>query len=212
MKKIKILLVDDHDIVMDGIEAILNESLKTVVCGKATSPALAETLVKKLEPDIMITDISMGTVSGEELTKIISKKYPLVKIIVLTMHEDVNRVGSMLQAGAMGYLLKNVRQDELFRAIEEVMQGNQYIQQSVAASYARASQRKNSSGKQTVLSPREIEIIRLISAEFSTAEISRQLFLSELTVETHRKNMLRKTGAKSVIGLLNYARSHGILD
>jgi DNA-binding NarL/FixJ family response regulator len=196
---------------MDGMEALLNEAQNLKVLGKASSAEMALKLIKKYNPDLVLTDISMGETSGLELTKIISQQFPLVKVMVLSMHEDVHHIASLLQAGAAGYLLKNVKQEELFLAIAEVMQGRQYIQQSVAGKYARANHREKLSDKQSVLSPREIEILKLIAEEFSTAEISRQLFLSELTVETHRKNMLRKTGSKSVVGLLNYARKHGIL-
>lgn len=211
MEKIKIILVDDHDILMDGMEALLCEAPHITVIGKAPSAAIATTLIRKQQPDIVLTDISMGEVSGLELTRLISREFPLIKVIVLSMHDDVQHIASLLDAGALGYLLKNVKQDELFMAITQVMAGRQYIQQSVAGKFARAGQRERVADKQVMLSPREKEIIRMIAMELTTAEISRQLFLSVLTVETHRKNIRRKTGAKTVVALLNYAREHEIL-
>lgn len=209
MEKIKVLLADDHDIVMDGIGSILSEASHIQVVGKASSVANAQMLIQKHQPDLVITDISMGDASGVELTKYVTSQFPLIKVLILTMHDTVQHISSMIEAGAMGYLLKNVKQDELLVAIEQVMAGRQYIQQSVALQYKQARQR--AADKPGVLSPREIEIIRLIVQDYTTAQISQQLFLSERTVETHRKNIGRKTGVKTVIGLLNYAREHGLL-
>jgi DNA-binding NarL/FixJ family response regulator len=211
VEKTKIILVDDHDILMDGIASILNEAPGLQVVGKASSAGMAEMLIQKLRPGLVLTDISMGEVSGLELTRRITQQFPLIRIIVLSMHDTVQHITSLLEAGAMGYLLKNVKQEELFTAIKNVMAGRQYIQQSIAGSYARARQQQWSAGKQSLLSPREIEIIRLIAQELTTAEISRQLFLAESTIGTHRKNIARKTGVKTVIGLINYAREHGLL-
>lgn len=210
MEFIKVILVDDHDILMDGIESILKEAPYIQVVGKASSVALAEDLIQNEQPELVLTDISMGEESGLELTKRIFYQFPHIKVLVLSMHEDVQHISSMLDAGALGYLLKNVKQSELFIAIENVMAGRQYIQQSIANNYARARHSQQEARKQSLLTPREIEIARLIVNEFTTAEISKQLFLSEHTVETHRKNIWRKTGVKSVIGLLNYVREQGL--
>ena len=209
---IRILLVDDHDIVMDGIASLLSEAPHLQVVGKASSACAAETLIGQLHPDLVLTDISLGEISGLELTRKIVQQHPGTKVMVLTMHDGAQYISSLFEAGALGYLLKNVRQEELFAAIEQVMAGRQYLQQSIAPAYARAMRAQQQAEKQSPLSPREIEIIRLIARELTTAEISRQLFLSEHTIETHRKNIIRKTGVKSVIGLMNYAREQGLLD
>lgn len=212
MEKIKVVLVDDHDIVMDGMASILNESPGIQVVGKASTAAAAEALIRRLAPDLVLTDISMGEVSGLELTRTLTQHYPLVRVLVLSMHDDVQHIASLLDAGAAGYLLKNVKQAELFAAIEAVMAGKQYLQQSVAPAYARARQRQEAAGGQSALTPREVEILRLIVGGQTTAAISRRLFLSERTVETHRKNIGRKTGAKSVIALVNWARGQGLIE
>lgn len=211
MESVKIILVDDHDILMEGITSILHEAADIQVIGKACSAAIAEKLIKKQQPDLVLTDISMGEISGLDLTKRITDLFPLIRTIVLSMHDDVQHISSLLEAGAMGYLLKNVKQQELFLAIREVMAGRQYIQQSLAGTYAHANKIRREAEKQSPLSPREIEIIRLIASGLTTAEISQQLFISELTVETHRKNIGRKTGVKKGIQLLHYAREHGLL-
>jgi DNA-binding NarL/FixJ family response regulator len=211
MEKVKIILVDDHDILMDGIESILSDAPNLQVIGKASSAPVAEKLIKRLQPDLVLTDISMGEVSGLDLTKSILHQFPLIKVIVLSMHDSVQHISSLLDAGAMGYLLKSVKQEELFVAIKKIMGGQRYIQQSLAGDYIRARQQLQTAEKQSILSPREIEIIRLIAQEQTTVEISRQLFLSEHTVETHRKNIGRKTGAKTAIALLKFAKEKGLL-
>lgn len=211
VNRIKVLLVDDHDIVMDGIESILSETPYVQVVGKASSAAMAEELLQHRTPDVVLTDISLGEITGLELTKRIVRSHPATKVIVLTMHDSVQHMTALLEAGAMGYLLKTVRQDELLLAIKQVMAGQQYLQQSIAGRYARSLRLQEEATRQSPLSPREIEIIRLIAKEFTTSQISKELFLSEHTVETHRKNIIRKTGVKSVIGLMNYAREQGLL-
>lgn len=210
-RNIKVLLVDDHDIVMDGIASIVSEGPNLQVVGKAASVEIAKELLAQLSPDLVLTDISLGDSTGLELTKYITRKYPSIKVIVLTMHDSVQHISSLLDAGAMGYLLKNVRQNELFLAIQQVMEGKQYIQQSIAVRYTKSLNTQQEAAKQSQLSPREIEIIRLIAKEHTTSQISKELFLSEHTVETHRKNIIRKTGVKSVVGLVNYAREQGLL-
>jgi DNA-binding NarL/FixJ family response regulator len=208
---IKVLLVDDHDIVMDGIASLLSEAPDLQVVGKASSAARAEELLHQLAPDLVLTDISLGETTGLALTRYITGKFPAIKVMVLTMHEDVHYITALLEAGALGYLLKNVRQDEMLLAIKQVMAGQPYLQQSLAGRYARSLRQQQDAARQSPLSPREIEIVRLIAREFTTSQISRELFLSAHTVETHRKNIIRKTGVKSIIGLMNYARQQGLL-
>lgn len=210
-KKIKIILVDDHDILMDGIASILNEAPGMQVVGKASSVAVALDRIRQAEPELVMTDISMGAVSGIELTKQVVQEFPLVKVMVLSMHDHIQYISAALEAGALGYLLKNVKQEELVVAIRTVLEGRRYIQQSLAGAYVRGLQQQKAMEKQSVLSSREIEIVRLIAQELTSTEISRKLFISEHTVETHRKNIARKTGVKTVVGLLNYAREHGLI-
>lgn len=211
METVKIILVDDHDILMDGLASILNETAFIQVIGKATSVAAAKILIRQERPNLVLTDISMGDVSGLELTHWMVQQFPFIKIMALSMHDSTQHISSLLEAGASGYLLKSVKQRELLFAIETVMAGQQYIQSSLADSYNRARHQRQIAEKQSLLSPREIEIIRLVAQEYTTIAISRKLFLSEHTIETHRKNIGRKTGIKTAIGLLKYARENGLL-
>ncbi|WP_316851398.1 response regulator transcription factor [Pedobacter agri] len=211
MKKIKVFLVDDHDILMDGIEAILKDVANLVVVGKANSVDTAQELIKISVPDLILTDISLGEKSGLDLTKYVKKEYPQIKVMVLSMHDDILNMTNMLKAGASGYLLKNVKNAELHKAIVTVMEGGSYIQDSIASKLKNVSQSTHQHQINN-LSAREIEIIRLISKEHTSAEIGKMLFISEHTVETHRKNIWRKTGVKSTIGLLNFAKDHHLLS
>ncbi|WP_316808414.1 response regulator transcription factor [Pedobacter agri] len=211
MKKVKVFLVDDHDILMDGIEAILKDADNLVVVGKANSVDKAQELMKNNIPDLILTDISLGEKSGLDLTKYVKKEYPQTKVMVLSMHDDFLNMTNMLKAGASGYLLKNVKNAELHKAIVTVMEGGSYIQDSIASKLKNISQNGNQHQINN-LSAREIEIIRLIAKEHTSAEIGKILFISEHTVETHRKNIWRKTGVKSTIGLLNFANDHNLLS
>lgn len=211
MKKIKVFLVDDHDILMDGIEAILKDVANLVVVGKANSVDTAQELIKISVPDLILTDISLGEKSGLDLTKYVKKEYPQIKVMVLSMHDDILNMTNMLKAGASGYLLKNVKNAELHKAIVTVMEGGSYIQDSIASKLKNVTQNTHQHQINN-LSAREIEIIRLISKEHTSAEIGKMLFISEHTVETHRKNIWRKTGVKSTIGLLNFAKDHHLLS
>lgn len=211
MEKVKVFLVDDHDILMDGIEAILKDADDIIVVGKANSVEMAEQYIKVKQPDVVLTDISMGKKSGLDLTKFLQQHYPKIKVIILSMHDDYFNISSLIKAGASGYLLKNVKNEELHKAIAKVMNNETYIQQSIASKFVNGYVKDSQTEKINNLSPREIEIIRLIVEENTTIEISKRLFISEHTVETHRKNIWRKTGAKSIIGLINYAKEHQLI-
>ncbi|RZJ19767.1 MAG: response regulator transcription factor [Acinetobacter sp.] len=211
MEKVKVFLVDDHDILMDGIEAILKDADDVVVVGKANSVEMAEQYIKVKQPDVVLSDISMGKKSGLDLTKFLQQNFPKIKVIILSMHDDYFNISSLMKAGASGYLLKNVKNEELHKAIAKVMNNETYIQQSIATKFVNGYVKESQTEKINNLSPREIEIIRLIVEENTTIEISKRLFISEHTVETHRKNIWRKTGAKSIIGLINYAKEHQLI-
>ena len=210
---INVFLVDDHDILLDGIAAILKESASELitVVGRANTAEMAEQYIKANKPDVVITDISMPGRSGAELTILLKKKYSELKIIALSMHSEANYITAMLNAGASGYLLKTVKNDELITAICAIHKGETYIQQSLARGFTNHQHHSNTSEKAKMLSPREIEIIKLIAQDMTTADISKKLYLSVYTVETHRKNIWRKTGVKSLMGLINYAKANEIL-
>ncbi len=211
---ISIFLVDDHDILLDGMEAMLRESALLTVVGKANTVDMAQQYIKVYKPDVVVTDVSMPGKSGVELTVLLKKNHPEIKIIALSMHDELNYISAMLNAGASGYLLKTVKNQELVKAICRVYDGETYIQQSLYKNFVNYLQNSNSPDprKPQTLSARELEIIRLIAQDLSTADISNKLHLSVYTVETHRKNIWRKTGVKSTLALVNFAKENQLLN
>lgn len=211
MEKIKVFLIHDYDTLTDNVESILSESESVVVVGEANSAVLAVKLIRTKTPDIVIVDVSNCEKAGADLTKLTKREFPKIKVIVLSMQDDFINISKMIKSGANGYLLKNVKFHELHKAINKVMLGETYIQNSITAKFINGYQRENHTEEANVLSPREVEIIRLIAKEYTSADIGKMLFISEHTVETHRKNIWRKTGVKSIVGLLNFAHEHQLI-
>lgn len=211
MEKIKVFLIHDYDTLTDNVESILSESESVVVVGEANSAVLAVKLIRTKTPDIVIVDVSNCEKAGADLTKLTKREFPKIKIIALSMQDDFINISKMIKSGANGYLLKNVKFHELHKAINKVMLGETYVQNSITAKFINGYQRENHTEEANILSPREVEIIRLIAKEYTSADISKMLFISEHTVETHRKNIWRKTGVKSIVGLLNFAHEHQLI-
>ena len=211
MEKIKVFLIHDYDALMDNVESMLSDSESIVVVGEANSAAFAVQLIRTKTPDIVLADVSASEKVGADLTKLIKREFPKIKVIVLSMQDDFINISKMIKSGANGYLLKNVKFHELHKAINKVMLGETYIQNSITAKFINGYQRENHTEEANILSPREVEIIRLIAKEYTSADIGKMLFISEHTVETHRKNIWRKTGVKSIVGLLNFAHEHQLI-
>ncbi|HWY13308.1 MAG TPA: response regulator transcription factor [Bacteroidia bacterium] len=209
--RIKLFIADDHQMFIDGIKALLQNTENIVIIGKATNGKQLIEKLKELSPDIILMDIGMPDLNGIDATKMISKEYPTIKIIALTMYDDNNRVVKMLKAGAKGYVLKNTTREELLHAIQTVAVGGvHYSAQAVVNTMQNISD-KNSNPVAN-LTEREIEIIRLIVKEMTNKEIADKLFISELTVNTHRKNAMRKLEIKNTAGLVKFAIDHHLID
>lgn len=212
MKQIKpihrIFIVDDHQLVVDGIRSLLGDSDIYRLCGYTRHPMQAMELLEDNQADILLTDISMPLMSGIELTRLVKKRFPEIKVIAISMHGEGDVVKQMLDAGISGYILKNTGRGELLEALESVIAGKTYFGKEVTQQIIKGFAAGNSEPR---LTNREIEIIRLISNELGNKQISEKLFISERTVETHRKNIFRKTNTQSVVGLLKYAASHKLI-
>ena len=208
--KINLMLVDDHQIMMDGIKALLKNERAFSIIAETTKPLTVLDLIGKKMPDIVIADISMPELNGIELTKLIKQKYPEVKVLALSMHNDKQTITEMLQAGISGFVLKNTGKKELIDALEKIADGGMYFSEAISLEIMRSTATSNSA-IETSLTPREIEIVKLIGAELNNAQIGEKLFISERTVETHRKNIFRKINVKSVAGLMKYALEKGIV-
>lgn len=212
MKSLTLYIVDDHKVLVDGLSMLLSGESFIRIAGKTTNPLLAFEEIKQLKPDIVLSDIQMPEMNGIELAKNIKRVLPDTKIIALSMFGDAVHINDMVKAGASGYLLKNSDKSDVIEAIKAVMTGKNYFSEQVKGELERAMKAEPGSdaGKPHITS-REKEIIQLIAKECSNAQIADKLFISERTVETHRKNIFRKTNTKSVVGLLKFAMESNLL-
>jgi two-component system nitrate/nitrite response regulator NarL len=208
MSQHKIFIVDDHQLVIDGIRSLLSDSPQYALAGFSQRPEQVLQMLGSLKVDVLLTDISMPVMSGIELTRLVKSTYPNIKVMAISMHGESAVVKEMLDAGISGYILKNTGKQELLEALEKVLAGGTYFGDAITREILNSLNHKDSDQR---LTNREIEIIRLIEAERSNKQISEQLFISERTVETHRKNIFRKTGTQSAIGLLKYAYKHRLI-
>jgi DNA-binding NarL/FixJ family response regulator len=211
MKKITLALVDDHQIVIDGLMSLLKGNDKFRFAFATNDPT---GVIKKIEDspiDILLTDVMMPHLPGNQLAKMVKEKYPDVKILALSMSGQGDLVNEMINdADISGYVLKNIGKQELIKALEKIAGGGIYFSDEVIDELRLTSQRKKQN-EQAHLTDREIEIIRLIEKEYNNKQIAEALFISERTVETHRKNIFRKTNTNSVIGLVKYAYEHKLI-
>ena len=210
-KTIRIAVVDDHQIVIDGIKALLNNYPNFVVVADTISSVKMLGLLDEISVDILLTDIMMPEMSGQLLAKNVRQQHPEIKIIALSISGQGEVVSEMINdADISGYVLKNIGKEELAAAITKVAQGGIYFSGEVLQELQNftAIKRVNT---EVNITTRELEIIKLIAQDLSNKSIANQLFISERTVETHRKNIFRKTNSNSVIGLLKYATEHRLL-
>ena len=210
-KTIRIAVVDDHQIVIDGIKALLNNYPNFVVVADTISSVKMLGLLDEISVDILLTDIMMPEMSGQLLAKNVRQQHPEIKIIALSMSGQGEVVSEMINdADISGYVLKNIGKEELAAVITKVAQGGIYFSGEVLQELQNftAIKRVNT---EVNITTRELEIIKLIAQDLSNKSIANQLFISERTVETHRKNIFRKTNSNSVIGLLKYATEHRLL-
>lgn len=207
----QILLVDDHQIVIDGIRALLATEKNVEIKGEAHNGAEALEMLHLLKVDIALMDLDMPTMGGLEATKLIRAKFPEVKIIVLTMHDEKAMVQSMIDAGADGYLLKNSPKAELLRAISAVSGGESYFPAEVKSILLQADFEHARKGKLADLTDREMEILKCIAEGHSNKEIGERLFISHRTVDTHRTNLMQKLDVHNIAGLVRIAITNGLI-
>lgn len=209
--RIRLGIVDDHQIVIDGLKSLLHGHDQFEVAFESTQPLEVTGLLTKKKIDILLTDVMMPGLNGAELAKAVHEQFPDIKILALSMSGQGDLVNQMIDdADISGYVLKNIGKKELIRALEKISGGGIYFSEEVLEEMTHASEKKKES-TEVNLTAREIEIIRLIEKEMSNRQIAEQLFLSERTVETHRKNIFRKTNTASVIGLVKYAYEHKLI-
>jgi two-component system, NarL family, nitrate/nitrite response regulator NarL len=209
--KISLALVDDHQIVIDGLMSLLKGHDKFRFAFATTDPTEVIKKIEETPVDILLTDIMMPKLSGNILARQIKERFPAIRILALSMSGQGDLVNEMINdADISGYVLKNIGKQELVKALEKIAAGGIYFSEEVIEELQRTSMRKKKN-EEAHLTDREIEIIRLIEKEYNNKQIAEALFISERTVETHRKNIFRKTTTNSVIGLVKYAYEHKLI-
>ncbi len=215
--KIKVIVADDHQLVIDGIRSLLSTVENIEVIGEALDGRELLNLLEKLHPDIILMDINMPKMDGMKATEQIREKYQEIKVLVLSTYDDVRLVREILKLGASGYILKSSSKDEMITAIRTLHQGGNYFSRELSDKMMRSMMQDGSldSSREPLLpvslTRRETEVLRLIAMEYTGNEISEQLHISINTVETHRKNLLRKLKAKNTAGLVRYAMKHDLI-
>lgn len=209
----KLLIVDDHQMFIDGLKSILRKQDTFQVVAEALDGQAAMDILEKQKFDIVISDIGMPRVSGLELTKFIKEKFPETKVIIVSMHNDPAVVTEIVMAEAEGYLLKNTGKKELMDALISVSNNRTYYSHDVVAVMMKTIKPEKVPVEETKqLSEREIEILKLIIEELSSEQIAEKLFISKRTVDTHRINILTKTNSKTLVGLIKYAVRNNLFD
>ena len=218
MDKIKIIVVDDHQIVRDGIDALFMKYDDIQIVAEASNGVEVLNLLEKIKPDIVIIDISMPKMDGLEASEIIREKYPDVQIIIFSSHSENKNIARAIEIGVKGILPKNTMREELADAVYQVHQGkdfmSKYISPVALFEYIKESKDKNNavSELKMKLTSREIELLQLIVGGQTNKEIADQLFISQRTVEKHKSNILSKLEMKSIVDLVKFAIKNKIVD
>jgi DNA-binding NarL/FixJ family response regulator len=221
MRKTRILIADDHDVVRSGLRLLLRSSPEFSIVAEAANGEEAVQLAESLKPDVAIIDISMPVVDGIEATRRIKTGFPDIKVIILTVHEDEEYVYRILRAGASGYLVKNASKAEIFRAIRAVLSGERFFSPGISnlivdGFISRARGQENPEEKRAdastgVLTKRETEILQYIAEGYTNRQIADKLFLSFRTVNTHRANLMQKLDIHDTAGLVRHAITLGLV-
>ncbi len=217
-KNIRVLIVDDHQIMIDGIKSMLSNEPDIIVVAHANNGSQAMDILKNVEVDVVLMDVEMPVMNGIDATRLVSQKYENIRIIALTTYDEKSIINTMLEAGAKGYILKNINRDILVQAIKTVAAGNTYFGTDVSIAMAKYSITEDAMPKKvkseilSELSDRELDILKNIVNGLSNKEIGEKLFISPKTVETHRNNIMKKLDVHNVASLVKLAIKSGLID
>jgi DNA-binding NarL/FixJ family response regulator len=216
MRKIRVLIVDDHDIVIVGLKALLSRNHDIEIVAITTDGEETIAKVDNLIPDVVVLDIDLPKISGIEVTEYITKNYPDVKVLLHTSYADEAHIISGFEAGASGYVPKTFKTDQLIEAIRTVHRGERYIKGSISelfisSYFKRKSAEENISSIKQKLTRREIEILKLITEGYSNHVIADKLHISVRTVEAHKHNIMKKLEIFNTAELVKYAIKNNII-
>ena len=213
MSAAKVLLVEDHIVVRQGIKALLSDEPDLEIVGEADNGREALPLVEALQPNVVLMDISMPGLNGIEATRQVRQRFPQVKVVVLSMHANEEYVFQVLRAGASGYVLKQSDSSEVLTAIRAALAGGSFlsppISRAVIDDYVHRAEVRGQGDDLDLLTSREREVLQLLAEGFSNKKIAEQLNISIKTVETHRSNMMNKLDVKNKTDLIKYALRKG---
>ncbi len=216
MKKIRVLIAEDHTIVRQGLCALLRSDPDIEVAGEASDGSEAVEMAEKLNPDIILMDIGMRTLNGLDATRKIKKTLPHIRILVLTMYDNEEWIFQILKAGATGYLIKDSAMTDLISAIRAVHRGDSYLSPSISRKVIDDYIRRAEGGEKTsatdLLSGREREILQLIAEGNSIPKVASLLCISKKTVEAHKNHIMEKLGIHDKVGLIKYAIRKGLTN
>ena len=216
MESLRIVLAEDHTILREGLRALLSADPSFEIIGEAQNGREAVRCVEKLEPDLLLMDLSMPRMSGMDAIREIKRRYPEVKIIALTVHKTEEYLLTTLKAGADGYVLKDATHEELVMAIKNVMRGKSYlspgVSEKVIVGYLEGRESNRSASPWETLSQREREVLKLIAEGFKNKEIAEDLCISLKTVEKHRANLMKKLDLHNAAALTVYAVQKGLVN
>lgn len=218
MGTIKIILVDDHQIVRDGIVSLLSNNPEIEIIGQAASAYEFFDLLKTHTPDVVLLDISLPTMSGIEISKILGADYPHIRILMLSMYTSEDFIFNALKSGIHGYLPKNTTRDELVKAIHEIFDGREYFSKSISdtilKSYVNSARQGNTVSEDRLgsLTNREKELLRYIVEGLGNPQIAEKLNISIRTVETHKTSILKKLGLNNIVDLVKFAIKNKIIE
>lgn len=212
-ESVRILIVDDHQMFIDGIKALLRNEKRFKIVDEALDGSLALEKLKSTSIDIMITDISMPGMSGTELTRIVKREYPQIKILVLTMYNDQDVANEILMSEAEGFILKNTGKQELVSALTGIADNGTFYSREVLTNLMiKVKKDKRTEEETHNLTERELEILQLICEELSSEQIAEKLFISKRTVDTHRQHIYEKTKCKTIISLIKFALRNNLVN
>ena len=205
---IKIALIDDHPMIFEGLKSLLAQSPEMDLNSHAGNAFDGLQILKATTPDVLLLDINLPDINGIELCSKLRKEFPKLKIIALTTFKERSYMVKMMSAGASGYMQKSVGAAELVKGIHEVLNGNDFFDKESTQLYKAI---KEESEKLPLVTTRELEVLRLIAQGMTNNEIGEKIFISPLTVDSHRKNLIAKLGVKNTAALVRYASEHHLL-
>lgn len=215
-EKINVLIVDDHQLMIEGLKSLLEDEEIIGEIGGANTYDETLSYLKEHEVHVILMDVNMPELSGIEMTKKLKEIYPDIKIIALTMHDDISIITKMIKAGSSGYVLKKTNMYEVIDAIRTVYENGRYLskttQNIIMDNLMSPEELLSSKDQKPILSARELEVLKLIAKEYNNEQIGEKLFISERTVEAHRRNIFIKTKTKTIVGLMKYAIQEGLID